>query len=121
MPWKVDFYQEEDETCPVEEFLDSLPDRHVGKVLQVIQLLEEWGPNLPFPYSSQVEGGLRELRAHYGKNHYRILYYGDTDRTFILLHAFLKHTEQIPEREKRVALQHMMMDEQNKIRKGGRK
>jgi len=90
-------------------------------VLQVIQLLEEWGPNLPFPYSSQVEGRVRELRAHYGKSHYRLLYCGDTDRVFILLHAFLKHTDQIPDGEKRVALQRMMEDEQNKTLKGGRK
>jgi len=121
MPWKVDFYQEEDGTYPVEEFFNSLPDRHVGKILQAIQLLEEWGPNLPFPYSSQVEGRMRELRAHYGKNHYRILYYGDTNMVFILLHAFLKHTDQIPEGEKRVALHRMMEVEQNKTYKGGRK
>jgi hypothetical protein len=49
MPWQVDFYEDEKGSCPVEEFLNSLPDRHIGKVLQVIQMLEERGPNLPFP------------------------------------------------------------------------
>ena len=64
-------YEDQEGSCPVERFLDSLPDKHLGKVLQVIQVLEERGPNLPFPYSSQVEGKLRELRAHYGKVQHR--------------------------------------------------
>lgn len=101
----------------MQEFLDSLPDKHLGKVLQVIQMLEERGPNLPFPYSSQVEGKLRELRAHYGRVQYRILYYGDVRGVFILLHAFRKKTARIPDREKRLAMQRLKSDEQRK--KGG--
>ncbi len=101
----------------MEEFLDSLPDRYVGKVLQVIQMLEERGPSLPFPYSSQVEGKLRELRAHFGKVQYRILYYGDVRGVFILLHAFRKKTARIPEREKLLALQRLSNDEQIKKRR----
>ncbi|MGH7801454.1 MAG: type II toxin-antitoxin system RelE/ParE family toxin [Thermodesulfobacteriota bacterium] len=100
----------------MEEFLNLLPDEHTGKVLQVIQMLEERGPNLPFPYSSQVLGKLRELRAHYGRVKYRILYYGDVRGVFILLHAFRKQAAQIPEREKRLALQRLKNDEQIKKR-----
>lgn len=110
MPWKIDFYEDNKGHCPVEEFLDSLPDRHLGKVLQVIRMLEEFGPNLPYPYSSQVDGRLRELRAHYGKVQYRIFYYGDLKGVFILLHAFRKQTPQIPDREKRVALNRLQED-----------
>jgi hypothetical protein len=29
---------------------------------------------LPFPWSSQLEGELRELRCHYGSEHDRVLY-----------------------------------------------
>ena len=114
MPWEVNFYHNQEGTYPAEEFLNLLPGKHVGKVLQVTQLLEERGPNLPFPYSSQVEGKLRELRAHYGKVQYRILYYGNVHGVFILLHAFRKQTTQIPEREKRLAWQRLLDDEQRK-------
>ena len=31
-------------------------------------------PPLPFPHTSQIDGALRELRCHYGRAHYRILY-----------------------------------------------
>lgn len=118
MPWEVDFYEDQEGSCPVEEFLNSLPDKHVGKVLQVTQMLEERGPNLPFPYSSQIEGKLRELRVHYGKVQYRLLYYGDVRGIFMLLHAFRKQTAQIPEREKRLAWQRLMDDQQRKKERG---
>ena len=114
MPWQVAVYVDEKGSCPVEEFLDSIPVSHRAKVTQRIWMLAELGPNLPFPYSSQVEGGLRELRAKYGNAQYRVLYYGDKNRAFVLLHAFLKKTEEIPEREKALALKRMTADQQTK-------
>lgn len=112
--WAYEFYQDEKGQEPVKDFLLSLPPRHRGKVLQSIQILSEFGINLPFPYSSQVEGKLRELRSHYGRNHYRTLYYCDVNRTFVLLHAFPKRTQKIPKREIRIAMERMKTDQQKK-------
>jgi phage-related protein len=89
----------------------------MGKILQVLQMLEEWGPRLPFPYSSQVAGRLRELRIHYGRTLYRVFYYGDTRRSFILLHAFEKRSQVLPESEVRVAIKRMEKDQVRKGRK----
>ena len=75
--WSVEFYQDQNEQKPVRDFLLSLRPKPRGKVLQGIQILSEFGIDLPFPYSSQVDGRLRELRVREGKNQYRILYYGD--------------------------------------------
>lgn len=100
--WRVEFF--EDATgCPVREFLDSLDRERRAKVLAIIGLLEETGPTLPFPYSSQVGGKLRELRAHYGNDQYRVLYFGDPERRFVLLHAFSKRTEKIARRDVKIA------------------
>ncbi|OGF57577.1 MAG: hypothetical protein A2Z21_06055 [Candidatus Fraserbacteria bacterium RBG_16_55_9] len=114
MIWQIALYTDEEGKCPVEEFLDSIPISHRAKILQRVQMLAEWGPNLPYPYSSQVEGALRELRAPYGKSQYRVLYYGDIHRVFVLLHAFRKQTDEIPEQEKQVARQRMQADQQEK-------
>ncbi len=62
----------------------------------MIQLLEEQGPTLPFPYSSQIRGRLRELRAHFGRQQYRVLYFGAPGRMFVLLHGFVKRTARTP-------------------------
>lgn len=117
MAWSVEFYEDEAGRCPVEEFLRKLPAAHVGKVLQVLQMLEERGPHLPFPYSSQVEGRLRELRVHYGRWLYRILYYGDVQRSFVLLHGFEKRSQALPAADITLAKMRMNKDEERKGRK----
>ena len=80
----------------------------------MIQILSEFGIDLPFPYSSQVEGRLRELRARYSKNQYRVLYYGDANREFVLLHAFEKRSQKLPQREIRIAMERMNTDRERK-------
>ncbi|MBI4241583.1 MAG: type II toxin-antitoxin system RelE/ParE family toxin [Candidatus Rokubacteria bacterium] len=102
-PWLIEFYESEEGGCPVREFLDGLDKRRRAKLLAIVKLLEEEGPTLPFPYSSQVRGKLRELRAHYGREIYRVLYFGAPNRTFVLLHALEKRTEKLPERDISVA------------------
>lgn len=44
-------------------------------------------PPLPFPWSSQLEGELRELRCHYGPELYRVIYRRSRN-LFVLLHMF---------------------------------
>ena len=107
MPWLVEFYEEEDGSRPVEEFLESLPLNDRARLDQRIQLLKEFGPTLDDPYTSQVEGKLRELKAQVGRTHYRILYYGDPQRTFILLHALIKRTEKLAEQDIAIARKRM--------------
>jgi len=60
-------------------------------------------PNLPFPYSSQVGGKIRELRTQYGKDKIRILYFADARRVFVLLHGFVKRTAKLDLSELRQA------------------
>jgi len=90
MAWVVDFYEEPDGSAPVEEFLDGLPAKHRGKLLALIANLGRHGTTFPFPYSSQVDGRLRELKTQFGKTNLRILYYCDAQRCFQLLHGVKK-------------------------------
>lgn len=119
MAWEIEYYEDEEGVFPVMKFLDELSDREAGKVYQVIQMLEEYGPTLPFPYSSQVEGRLRELRTQLGNMRYRVLYYGDPNRRFVLLHGVRKQTEALLEQDKVIAIQRMRRDiELKKIERG---
>jgi hypothetical protein len=58
-------------------------------VTSVVDLLEERGPHLPFPFSSSVEtsryANMRELRVQHAGRPIRILYAFDPRRTAILL------------------------------------
>jgi hypothetical protein len=76
MAWRVDFFVDERGDAPVEEYLTGLPLQHRAKLLALIKMLEQEGPNLPFPYSSQVQGKLRELRTQQGKDKLRVLILG---------------------------------------------
>lgn len=116
MEWQVEFYVDEAGRRPVKDFLAGLSREHLGKIVQVIQMLEELGPHLPFPYSSQVAGPLRELRAHYGRELYRVLYYGDVRRTFVLLHILAKRTTSLPREDIRIALDRMARDHERKMK-----
>ncbi len=100
------YYRAANGTEPVLEFIEALRpvDARVVVENQVerLNLCELNGAPLPFPHSSQVEGELRELRCHFGRDLFRILY-RRSKNLFILLHAFHKNTGPIPESDKQVA------------------
>jgi len=99
------FYRSSDGSEPVDDFINALPIPERASVAFAIELLNELTdqrPHLPFPHSSQVEGELRELRCHHGRDRYRILY-RRSEQFIVLLHIFRKNTAQIPESEKAIA------------------
>jgi len=107
MSWIVDFCQDSTGNAPVERFLDSLPMQHRAKILALVAMLRTEGPTLPFPYSSQVRGRLRELRTQAGKTRLRILYFADANRTFILLLGTVKNSAKLEESDIQIAERNM--------------
>ena len=63
-----------------------------------LNLLSDSMPHLPFPHSSQIEGELRELRCHYGRDLYRILYCR-SNQLIVLLHILAKRSAKIDRRD----------------------
>ena len=101
------FYRAADGSQPVNEFITKQKvavQLAIDRQIDRINLLDEANPHLAFPYSSQIEGELRELRAHYGNRLFRILY-RRSEQFIVLLHIFEKHDGQVPEAEKQVARQ----------------
>jgi phage-related protein len=99
------YYRDQSGREPVREFVDALDEEvqaAIDNQVDRLNLLSDDVPHLPFPHSSQVRGELRELRCHYGRQLYRILY-RRSERLLILLHAFAKRSAKISEREIRVA------------------
>jgi len=116
MAWRVDFFVDAAGDAPVEQFMMELALPQRAKLLALVRMLEQRGPNLPFPYSSQVRGRLRELRTQQGKDKLRILYFGDARRVFILLHGMIKRSAKLEEQDIRTAEARMGAHE----RRGGR-
>ncbi len=83
MAWNVEFTDE------LEIWWDDLHVDAQEEIDAVVGLLIKYGPDLPFPYSSGVNGSkhshMRELRVQYKGNPIRILYAFDPVRCAILL------------------------------------
>lgn len=90
---------------PVDRFIDALSvKRQVALDNQIdrLNVLTPSDPHLPFPHSSQIRGELRELRCHYGRERYRILYRRSRN-LLVLLHIFRKDTGKVPQTEIEIA------------------
>ena len=94
--WNIDYYQSGTGKSPVEEFIDSLDAKSRARIATTLDLLEEFGISLGMPYARHLEKQLWELRVRHGRNRYRIIYFLDTEQTFILLHGFTKKTGPVP-------------------------
>lgn len=83
MAWHVEVTDE------FEQWWDELGEDEQKSVAAVEGLLQERGPTLPFPYSSDIKmsrhGHMRELRIQHKGEPYRVLYAFDPRRTAILL------------------------------------
>ena len=73
--FEVNFYYKADGSCPVRDFLDTLDDKMLAKLLGTISLLEANGTQLREPYSKSLGDGIFELRAKQSSNITRILYF----------------------------------------------
>lgn len=118
------YYRAADGSEPVAEFLDlefpleprkkkpntkeiqAAATKRMTIDLQIDRLngLANDEPPLPFPHTSQIEGPLRELRCHFGRAHYRILYRRSAN-LFILLHMIRKTSKAVPRAEIEIAKQ----------------
>jgi Phage derived protein Gp49-like (DUF891) len=71
-------------------WLDARPDREFGHVERYIDLLADRGALLGEPFTGQLDGKLRELRFHLGRQQTRISNDIATGRTIVLLTVFAK-------------------------------
>lgn len=83
MKWDIEYTDE------FEEWWDSLTEREQESVRASVNLLGDYGPNLPFPHSSGVKGSrhshMRELRIQHAGRPFRVLLAFDPRRCAILL------------------------------------
>jgi phage-related protein len=84
---------------PVKEFIDGQVLKIQQKIFIYLELLQENGGRLNYPYSSHIKDKIWELRIDFAKNCYRIFYFVFIDKRIILLHAFLKKTNKTPRQE----------------------
>lgn len=94
--YEIEFYDLEDGSAPVKEFLDALDPKMKAKTLRTIDLLEQNGPRLRLPYSGSLGNGLFELRVRQGSDITRVLYFFFIGKKVVLTNGFTKKTQKTP-------------------------
>ena len=117
MGFELEFYSTENGKQPVVDFIKSLSAKDSAKVLRDLDLLQEFGYNLHFPYVDTIKGdkykGLLELRTKLASNIFRVFYFvllcdsGSQTHRAVLLHGIQKKTNKTPKKELEIALERM--------------
>ena len=87
--------------------IETWPDGILADFARIVELLMEFGPNLRMPHSRAIGGGLFELRPRGREGIGRALYCFVVGQRVVILHAFVKKTQETPEQELRIARRRM--------------
>lgn len=87
--------------------IESWPADILADYARIAELLMEYGPNLRLPHSRAFGGGLFELRPRGRSRIGRAFYCFLVARRVVVLHAFIKKSQQTPERELKLARKRM--------------
>lgn len=102
MPFTISYYSE-----ALQKAVLSLPPGVLADYLRLADLLEEFGPALRMPHSRAMGDGLFELRPKGREGIGRVFYCFLVGKRIVMLHSFIKKTEETPRRELKIAVERM--------------
>ena len=103
--WQVDDHRAPAGQRPVLALLDGLSKSAKAKIYAAIEKLAQRGNRLGMPLSKPLGKGLHELRIPHPEGPFRIIYCFLPGRRALLLHAFVKRTEETPKQDMELARQ----------------
>ena len=98
MNWTISYFNEQ-----VREEISDWPVGLYADFLRLISLMEEHGADLRLPHSRAMGQGLFELRCKSKEGTGRVFYCTMIGRRIIILHSFIKKTQQTPDPELKIA------------------
>jgi phage-related protein len=98
MNWTVTYYNER-----VKRDVFGLPPGILADYLRLLDLMQEFGANLCMPHSRAMGDGLFELRPKGREGTGRVFYCTHVKRHVVILHSFVKKTQETPLLELRKA------------------
>ena len=94
---RILFYLTENGTCPVQEFLDSLPEKAFQKVVWVLNLITEL-QRIPTTFFKKLRGSedIWECRIQFGAETYRLFGFFNNGSLVVLTHGIKKKSRKTP-------------------------
>ncbi len=102
MPYSIEYFNER-----VLAEIEAWPVGVLADYARLVELLAEFGPDLRMPHSRALGSGLFELRPRGREGIGRALYCYVVAERVIVLHAFVKKTRTMPEKDLRLARRRM--------------
>ncbi len=100
--WQIQFFNER-----VQREVESWPIGLYADFLRLIRVMERHGADLRMPHSRAMGQGLFELRCRGAEGIGRVFYCTMVGREIVVLHSFIKKTQETPERELATARQRL--------------
>jgi phage-related protein len=102
MGWRITFY-----SAKVEKETLALPAGILANFLRVVELIEEFGPDLGRPHTAPLGQGLFEIRAKGREGIARSVFCTIKGREIVILITVVKKGNKIPERHMETARKRM--------------
>lgn len=102
MGYSIEYYH-----ARVQDRIESWPVDVLADYAKIVELLIEHGPNLRLPHSRAFGDGLFELRPRGKSGIGRTLYCFLVGQRVVVLHAFIKKSQQTSEHELKLARKRM--------------
>jgi len=102
MPYKIDYFHPK-----VLAEIEAWPVDVLADYAHLVELLAVHGPNLRLPHSRAMGEGLFELRPRGRSGIGRAFYCFLVGRRVVVVHAFVKKTQQTPDKELKLARKRM--------------
>lgn len=96
--WTVQYFNDR-----VQREVEAWPVGIYADFLRLIRLMEDHGADLRMPHSKALGKGLFELRCKGSEGIGRAFYCTMVNREIVVLHSFIKKTQETPEREMLIA------------------
>jgi phage-related protein len=96
--WHIVYYSEK-----VKNAVLALPAGIAADYLRLTEAMSEFGANLRMPHSRAMGNGLFELRPKGSEGIGRVFYCTQVGKQIVVLHSFVKKTQETPESEIRMA------------------
>ena len=96
--WQITYYNER-----VQRDVWAMPAGIVADYLRLTEAMMLYGADLRMPHSRAMGGGLFELRPKGPEGIGRVFYCMQVGKTIVVLHSFVKKTQETPDAEMRVA------------------
>jgi phage-related protein len=100
--WTLNYYSPK-----VAAMVEDWPVGVLASYNRIARMMLAHGPDLGMPHTRAVGGGLFEIRAKGKEGIGRAFYCTVVGQRIVILHAFVKKTEQTPQRDLEIARQRL--------------